>query len=206
MAALDKTFPTNDCSMCILAPKVVECGRHININLMILTEIETISGEEGNFTVRLKKPPRYVDMDKCVGCGVCAQKCPKKVPNEYNQRLDKRKAIYVPYAQAVPLKYTIDRKRYIYFSKGIDVACKGCGVCAATCYRHAININAFTDLQIASQVKAFWAIQLTHSRTDPRFSRHKRESLYQKSIVDPWLLPSYSIGALTNRQFSTGCS
>ncbi|MBW1740925.1 MAG: CoB--CoM heterodisulfide reductase iron-sulfur subunit A family protein [Deltaproteobacteria bacterium] len=141
MAALDKTFPTNDCSMCILSPKLVECGRHTNINLMTLTEIESISGEEGNFTVKLKKHPRYVDMDKCVGCGVCAQKCPKKVPNEYNQGLNKRKAIYVPYAQAVPLKYTIDRKACIYF-KMIDAGKKGrCNACVKFCENDAINFD-----------------------------------------------------------------
>jgi len=141
MAALDKTFPTNDCSMCILSPKLVECGRHININLMTLTEIESISGEEGNFTVKLKKHPRYVDMDKCVGCGVCASKCPKKVPNEYNEGLTKRKAIYVPYSQAVPLKYTIDRDACLYF-KAIDAGKKGkCKACEKFCENDAINFD-----------------------------------------------------------------
>ena len=150
MAALDKTFPTNDCSMCILSPKLVECGRHININLMTLTEIESISGEEGNFTVKLKKHPRYVDMDKCVGCGVCAQKCPKKVRNDYNQGLTKRKAIYVPYSQAVPLKYTIDRKACIYF-KAIDAGKKGkCNACLKFCENDAIN---FDDKEEMVEVK-----------------------------------------------------
>lgn len=141
MAALDKTFPTNDCSMCILSPKLVECGRHVNINLMTLTEIEDISGEEGNFTVKLRKHPRYVDMDKCVGCGICAAKCPKKVPDEYNERLTNRKAIYVPYSQAVPLKYTIDRDACLYF-KSIDAGKKGkCGACEKFCENDAINFD-----------------------------------------------------------------
>ncbi|MCK4389965.1 MAG: CoB--CoM heterodisulfide reductase iron-sulfur subunit A family protein [Desulfobacterales bacterium] len=150
MAALDKTFPTNDCSMCILSPKLVECGRHININLMTLTEIESISGEEGNFVVNLKKHPRYVDMDKCVGCGVCATKCPKKVPNEYNERLNKRRAIYVPFAQAVPLKYTIDRDACLYF-KAIDAGKKGkCKICAKFCENDAIK---FDDKEEIIEVK-----------------------------------------------------
>ncbi|MBL0713359.1 MAG: CoB--CoM heterodisulfide reductase iron-sulfur subunit A family protein, partial [Desulfosarcina sp.] len=150
MAALDKTFPTNDCSMCILSPKLVECGRHVNINLMTLTEIEDISGEEGNFTVKLKKHPRYVDMDKCVGCGICASKCPKKVPDEYNERLTNRKAIYVPYSQAVPLKYTIDRDACLY-CKAIDAGKKGHGkACEKFCENNAIN---FDDKEEMIEVK-----------------------------------------------------
>ena len=150
MAALDKTFPTNDCSMCILSPKLVECGRHVNINLMTLTEIESISGEEGNFTVKLKKHPRYVDMDKCVGCGICASKCPKKVPDEYNQRLTNRKAIYVPYPQAVPLKYAIDRDACLY-CKAIDAGKKGRGkACEKFCENDAIN---FDDKEEIIEVK-----------------------------------------------------
>ncbi|HHI96676.1 MAG TPA: CoB--CoM heterodisulfide reductase iron-sulfur subunit A family protein, partial [Thermodesulfatator atlanticus] len=92
MAQLDKTFPTNDCSMCILSPKLVEVGRELNINLLTLSEILEISGEPGDFRVRIRKHPRYVDEDKCIACGQCAAKCPKQVPNEFDRGLSKRKA------------------------------------------------------------------------------------------------------------------
>src|SRR5512136_2213875 len=105
MAQLDKTFPTNDCSMCILSPKLVECGRHLNIELLTLSEVVNVSGTEGNFQVQVIQHPRYVDISKCIACGLCAEKCPKKVDDEYEIGLAKRKAIYIKYAQAVPLKY-----------------------------------------------------------------------------------------------------
>ena len=102
MPQFDKTFPTNDCAMCIVSPKLVEVGRHINIELLTLSEVQNISGDEGNFEVSLKQYPRYVDMNKCIACGLCAEKCPKKVINEYDGSLSKRKAIYVKYAQESP--------------------------------------------------------------------------------------------------------
>jgi heterodisulfide reductase subunit A len=97
MAQFDKTFPTNDCAMCILSPKLVEVGRHINIELLTLSEVQAVTGEEGDFTVTVHQSARYIDMDKCIACGECAKRCPKKVDNEYNQGLDKRKAVYVKY-------------------------------------------------------------------------------------------------------------
>ena len=133
MSQLDKTFPTNDCSMCILSPKLVEVGRHINIELLTLSEVGQISGEEGNFTVQVTQHPRYVDMKKCIACGACAEKCPKKIPNEYDGGLAKRKAIYVKYPQAVPLKYAIDDRFCIKLTKG------KCGICEKVCPAGAIN-------------------------------------------------------------------
>jgi heterodisulfide reductase subunit A len=91
---------------------------------LTLTEVADIQGEKGRFQVQVKRHPRYVDMDKCIGCGTCAEKCPKKVKDAYNEGLGKRKAIYVPYAQAVPLKYAIDRDECIYFEKGKCRACE----------------------------------------------------------------------------------
>ncbi len=123
MSQLDKTFPTNDCAMWIISPKLVEVGRHINIELLTLSEVKNISGEEGNFEAQITQYPRYVDMDKCIACGICAEKCPKKVVNEYDAGLTKRKAAYVQYAQAVPLKYALDPEHCIYFKKG---KCKAC--------------------------------------------------------------------------------
>jgi heterodisulfide reductase subunit A len=123
MAQLDKTFPTNDCSMCILSPKLVECGRHLNIELITMAEVEKVEGEAGNFSVRVRERPRYIDVEKCIACGVCAEKCPKKVDDEFNTGLNKRKSAYVKYPQAVPLKYAIDDETCIYFVKG---KCKAC--------------------------------------------------------------------------------
>ena len=133
MAQLDKTFPTNDCSMCIISPKLVEVGRHINVELLTLTDILAIDGTEGNFQVKVRKNPRYIDMSKCIACGECTKKCPRKVDNEYNESLDKRKAIYVQYAQAVPLKYGIDPNECLYLLKG------KCGNCKKVCPADAIN-------------------------------------------------------------------
>lgn len=133
MARLDKTFPTNDCSMCILSPKLVEVGRHINIELLTLSEVNAISGEEGNFEVSITRHPRYVDMDKCIACGLCAEKCPASVPDSYDGNLASRKAIYVQYAQAVPLKYAIDPEYCIKLTKG------KCGICRKKCPTGAIN-------------------------------------------------------------------
>lgn len=135
MSQLDKTFPTNDCSMCILSPKLVECGRHLNIQILTLSEVEDIRGKEGNFEVTVLKHPRYVDESKCVACGICAQKCPRKVDNPFDEGLGQRKAIYVLYPQAVPLKYAIDRAHCIYFEKG------KCRACEKFCENKAIDFE-----------------------------------------------------------------
>ncbi|ABK17660.1 CoB--CoM heterodisulfide reductase iron-sulfur subunit A family protein [Syntrophobacter fumaroxidans] len=124
MAQLDKTFPTNDCSMCILSPKLVEAGRHLSIQLITKAEVEKVEGEAGDFTVTVREQPRYVDSSKCIACGVCAEKCPKKVDDLFNEGLGKRKAAYVKYPQAVPLKYVIDEDNCIYFKSGKCRACE----------------------------------------------------------------------------------
>jgi heterodisulfide reductase subunit A2 len=135
MAQLDKTFPTNDCSMCILSPKLVECGRHLNIKVMTMSDVEAVEGEAGNFKVTVRERPRYVDMEKCIACGVCAEKCPRKVTDEFNQGLNQRKAAYVMYPQAVPLKYVIDEEHCIYFQKG------KCRACEKLCPAGAVDFN-----------------------------------------------------------------
>ena len=112
MAQLDKTFPTNDCSMCIMAPKLVEIGRHKDIEIITLADIEKIDGVAGNFNVTLRKRARYILEEKCTGCGECAQECTVEIPNEFDRDLNKRKAIYRLYPQAVPNKFAID-KRFI---------------------------------------------------------------------------------------------
>ena len=110
MAQLDKTLPTNDCSMCILSPKLVECGRHLNIQTLSYSEVAEVQGEPGNFKALIRKRARYVDADKCTGCGECAEACPVEVESEFDEGLAKRKAIYRPYAQAFPNIFTIDKK------------------------------------------------------------------------------------------------
>jgi heterodisulfide reductase subunit A-like polyferredoxin len=110
MAQLDKTFPTNDCSMCILSPKVVECARHLNINLMTWSELESVEGQAGNFTVRIRHKPRFVVPDKCTGCSECTTVCPIEVPNAFDENMGPRKAIYRPFPQAVPNIFAIDKR------------------------------------------------------------------------------------------------
>ncbi|MCA1906051.1 MAG: FAD-dependent oxidoreductase [Desulfarculus sp.] len=144
MAQLDKTFPTNDCSMCILSPKLVEAGRHPNIELITLAELQDVTGEIGNFTATLLQKARYVDLGKCIACGACASKCPKKVADEFNRGLNTRKAAHVKYPQAVPLKYAIDKENCLYFKKG------KCRACEKFCPANAVDFN---QVDIERQLK-----------------------------------------------------
>ncbi len=137
MSQLDKTFPTNDCSLCILAPKMVEVFRHPNIELLTYHEVTKLEGEAGNFKVTVVKKPRYIDETKCKGCGVCAEKCPAekkfKIPDEFNMGLQTRGAVYIPFPQAVPPIYVIDPNYCLYLTEG------KCGACAKRCDAGAIN-------------------------------------------------------------------
>ena len=135
MAQLDKTFPTMDCSMCILAPKMIECLRHPNINLLTYSEVQEVRGSPGNFKVKILKKPRYIDEEKCTGCGECAQHCPVEVPNEFDMNLGVRKAIYIPFPQAVPLMYTIDENHCLKHTLGL------CGLCQKICKAKAVNYD-----------------------------------------------------------------
>ena len=109
MAQLDKTFPTNDCSMCIMSPKLVETGRHLNVDIMTMSEVEAIEGSAGNFTVSLRRKARYVDVDKCTGCSDCATACPIPLPDLFNQGLDDRKAAFKLYPQAIPNAFGLEK-------------------------------------------------------------------------------------------------
>jgi heterodisulfide reductase subunit A len=129
MLQYSEVFPTLDCPQCIGTPKMVEVGQHPNIKIMAYSEVDSVAGAIGEFTVTIKEKAKYVDWDRCNGCGVCQQKCLTQVPAEYNCGLpfNKRKAIYTPFAQAVPNKPIIDRDNCGHFTTGI------CQVCAKTC-------------------------------------------------------------------------
>lgn len=134
MSQLDKTFPTLDCSACILTPKMVEAAAHEKITIYTYSEVEKVTGFVGDFHVDIRKKARSVDMSKCTGCGVCQEKCPsKKAPKEFNRGLDTRSAIYTPFAQAIPNVPVIDRENCIKFKTG------KCGVCAKVCQAGAID-------------------------------------------------------------------
>ncbi len=140
MAQLDKTFPTLDCSSCILTPKMMEVAHHENIELLTYAEIASIEGSIGNYTVKIKKKPRYVDMDKCTGCGDCATACRLKdrIVSEFNQGMGKRGAAYMPFPQAVPLKYVIDDKKCLFLTKG---KCGDEPLCKKACAQQAIAFD-----------------------------------------------------------------
>ena len=136
MSQLDKTFPTLDCSACILTPKMVEAAAHEKIHIYTYSEVEKVAGFVGDFTVDIRKKARSVNMDKCTGCGVCQEKCPsKKTPSEFNRGLSNRSAIYTPFAQAIPNVPVIDRENCLKFKTG------KCGVCSKVCQAGAIDYD-----------------------------------------------------------------
>ncbi|MGD9347618.1 MAG: FAD-dependent oxidoreductase [Candidatus Aminicenantes bacterium] len=134
MAQLDKTFPTNDCSMCIESPKFIECDRHPNIEILTYTEVESVEGAAGDFTVTLIKKPRYVIESKCTGCTVCVEYCPVLVPDPFNQDLSSNKAIHIYFSQAVPLVTYID-ENCLYLKD------KKCTICQGVCQNDAIDLQ-----------------------------------------------------------------
>lgn len=148
MSQLDKTFPTLDCSACILTPKMVEAAAHENITIHTYSEVEKVSGFVGNFTVDIRKKARYVDLNKCTGCGVCQEKCPsKKTLNEFNRGLNTRTAIYTPFAQAIPNVPVIDTASCIKMKTG------KCGICEKFCQAGAIDYTQ-TDEIVTEQYGA----------------------------------------------------
>jgi len=135
MAQLDKTFPTNDCSICILAPKLSECYRHPNIKIYSYSEVKKVEGEVGNFSVELYKKARYIKEDACINCGLCAEKCPMRVDDEFDKELRKRRAVYMYYLQGVPAIMTIDKDNCLWFTKN------ACRICEKACERDAIDFE-----------------------------------------------------------------
>jgi heterodisulfide reductase subunit A len=135
MAQLDKTFPTNDCSMCIESPKFIECNRHPNINILTYTEVDRVEGEAGNFKVTLIKKPRYILDDKCRGCTTCTEYCPVKVLDRYNQNLSFSKASHIYFSQAVPLVSYIDPESCLFLKD------EKCNICVGVCKNNAIDLH-----------------------------------------------------------------
>lgn len=170
MIQLDKTFPTLDCSQCILTPKMSEAGSHSYIELLAYSEVEEVSGFVGNFKAKIRKKARYVDEDKCTGCGMCMQKCPYKTDSEFELGLAQRKAAYIPFPQAIPNVATIDPDLCIYIkSEG-----KKCGACIKLCEAEAIDFDQkdeFVEVEVGSVILATGY-----------------------SLLDPKLIPQYGYG------------
>ncbi len=151
MAKFDKTFPSLDCAACIMTPKMVEVSQHENIELMTFSEVAALEGFVGNFKVRVRHKPRFVDAGKCTGCGICSEKCPAKAPSEFDHHLSVRKAIYSPFPQAVPKTPVIDIENCIYFKKG------RCRACEKFCEAGAVDFNqaeTFSDIEVGAVILA----------------------------------------------------
>jgi heterodisulfide reductase subunit A len=136
MAKLDKTFPTGDCAMCTIAPRLVGTAGHHNIELLTYSELLSLEGEAGHFEATIKKRSRYIDESKCTGCGLCAQHCPIEAIDEYNFGLTSRAPVYLDYPQSIPRVFTINRDK-----------CLGCGICAAVCGPGAVNYSLEDEIK-----------------------------------------------------------
>ncbi len=151
MAQFDKTFPTLDCSACILTPKMDSVLQHKNIQLMTFCEVSEVKGFVGNFDITVRQKARYVDHDKCNACLACTEKCPGKSVSEWDEGLVKRKAIYIPFPQAVPQKPVIDREACTFFKKG------KCRLCEKVCEQKAIDFDeqdTFTTVKVGAVIVA----------------------------------------------------
>ncbi len=144
MAQLDKTFPTNDCATCILSPKMVECDRHPNITIHTLCEVQAVTGEAGDFTVRVLKRARYVDEHACTSCGDCAKVCPVVRRDEFQLGLSTRRAIYIPFAQAIPQAYVRDPDDCL----GDEPM--ACGRCIEACSKGCIDFDMRDEVIVLS--------------------------------------------------------
>lgn len=175
MAQLDKTFPTLDCSACILTPKMVQAGSHPNITLITWAEVTRVDGFVGNFSVTVKQKARYVKTDLCTGCGICWQKCPKKVVDDvFEAGLGQRKAVYTPFPQAVPKYPVIDRPNCTYFIKGT------CKACEKFCPTEAIDFtqeDEYLQIEVGNIILAT-GYDLFDSKRIPQYGYGKLANVY----------------------------
>ncbi|HUX94599.1 MAG TPA: CoB--CoM heterodisulfide reductase iron-sulfur subunit A family protein [Bacteroidales bacterium] len=153
MAMFDKTFPTLDCAACILTPKMVDVGQHKMIRLLTRSKVVEVSGKPGSYRVKIKQSARFVDVNSCVACNLCAEVCPVKVPSEFDSGISLRKAIYIPFPQAVPNAYLVDKESCTY----IQSFGQKCGVCVKKCPKECINLNEednIVDIEVGNIVLA----------------------------------------------------
>jgi len=144
MARLDKTFPTNDCSTCIFSPKLVQAAGHPNIKILTSSRLLDLEGKPGFFMARVEEKPRYINQGKCISCGLCAEKCPRQVPDEFNEGLGNRKAAFLPFPQAVPLKYALDPEHCLYLTQG------KCRICQKICPAQAVEFDQQPEIHTIS--------------------------------------------------------
>jgi heterodisulfide reductase subunit A len=175
MAQFDKTFPTLDCSACILTPRMSEVGQHDNITLLSYSEVEEVSGYVGNFDVRVRKKASYVNEVDCTGCGICIEKCPKKViDNVFEVGVGYRRSIYRPFPQAVPKFPVIDRESCIYFERGT------CKACEKFCPTGAIDFeqeDSYLDLKVGNVILAT-GYDLFDARKIPQYGYGRLANVY----------------------------
>ncbi|MBF0120672.1 MAG: FAD-dependent oxidoreductase [Desulfobacterales bacterium] len=192
MSQLDKTFPTNDCAMCVISPKLVEAGRHLNIDLFTMTEVDEVTGEAGNFKVKLRQHPRYVDLKKCTSCGECAKLCPIDVPNQFDEGLRDRKAVYKLYPQGMPSAYAIEKM--------------STAPCKATCPAH-ISIQGF--IALINQGKLREALELFKEEHPfpaicGRVCHHPCEGICTRGDVDQPMAIEYLHRFIADHDFESG--
>ena len=191
MAQLDKTFPTLDCAACILTPKMVDVAQHEKIRIFSYSEVVEVGGFVGNFNVKIKQKARYVKEELCTGCGLCTEKCPqKKVSNEFNLGMDSRRAIYIPFAQAVPKVATIDAEHCTMLKTG------KCGVCSKVCTAGAIDYK-----QQDEYIEETYGAIVAATGFNPISMAQFDEYAYSKS---PDVITSLEFERLTNAAGPTG--
>ncbi len=181
-ARIYKIFPYDECSACVLTPKMNQVGKHLNILTLPLTEILEVSGEAGNFQVKLKKHPRYVDEKKCTGCQQCMKTCPVEVPHEYNYRLTNRKAIYMDFAQQIPFVATIDKEH-----------CINCKMCVQTCKANAIDHDMkeeLIDIKVGSVIIATGFEEFDPSKKLPQFGYKRYKNVITSMMYERMTHPA----------------
>ena len=192
MAMFDKTFPTLDCAACILTPKMVSVGQHEKIKLLTNSKVVSVSGKPGTYRVKIRQRPRYVDIESCIACGLCSEVCPVKVPSEFDEGISMRKAIYIPFPQAVPNSYLVDGENCTYIQSGGQK----CGVCIKKCPKECIHLDEeekTIDIEVGNII-----IATGYELLDIRKIEQYGYGIY------PNVLTSLEFERLTNASGSTG--